>query len=77
VLVLSHFTGAAREMTDAVLVNFYATDRLADGMHQALIMPPEEQERRMRHLREQVVQHDVYEWAGNILSQAARLLDRK
>lgn len=74
VLVLSHFTGAAREFNDALLVNPYATDRFADALHEALNMPPEEQERRMRLLREQVAENNVYKWAGMILTDAARLL---
>ena len=43
VLVLSEFTGAARELTDAVLVNPFDVDELADGLHAALTMPAEQQ----------------------------------
>ena len=51
VLILSPFTGAAREMPEALLVNPYATDAFADALNAALTMPPEEQQRRMQRLR--------------------------
>lgn len=74
VLVLSEFTGAARELTDAVLVNPFDADGTADGLHAALTMPADEQRRRMRRLRAHVLHHNVYRWAGRLLSEAARLV---
>src|SRR5262249_56665561 len=44
VLVLSRFTGAAQELTDALLINPYAVDEFAETLRQALVMPEEEQE---------------------------------
>ena len=74
VLVLSRFTGAARELTDAVLVNPYDIDQLADGMLAALTMPPAEQQRRMRRMRHQVQDNNIFRWAGMLLSEAGKLL---
>jgi alpha,alpha-trehalose-phosphate synthase [UDP-forming] len=74
VLVLSRFTGAARELTDAVLVNPHDLDELAEGLRLALSMPEPEQEQRMRRMRQQVVEHNIYRWGGLLLSEAARLL---
>jgi trehalose 6-phosphate synthase len=73
VLVLSKFAGAARELTDAVLVNPVDTDELAAGLHAALTMPAAEQDRRMRRLRAQVADHNIYRWAGMLLSEVGRL----
>jgi len=73
VLVLSKFAGAARELTDAVLVNPVDADELAAGLDLALTMPPGEQERRMRRLRAQVADHNIYRWAGMLLSEVGRL----
>jgi trehalose 6-phosphate synthase len=73
VLVLSRFTGAARELTDAVLVNPFDVEELANGLYQALTMPLEEQERRMRRLRAQVLQHNIYRWAGQLLSALGKM----
>jgi trehalose 6-phosphate synthase len=77
VLVLSQFTGAARELTDAVLVNPYAVDEFARALYLALTMPPEEQEQRMRRLRSQVADNNIYRWAGMLLSEASRHVDAR
>jgi trehalose 6-phosphate synthase len=74
VLVLSRFTGAARELTDAVVVNPFDVEELAGGLHAALAMPAEEQERRMRRLRAQVSDHNIYRWAGQLLSAVGKLV---
>ncbi|MFH1087277.1 MAG: trehalose-6-phosphate synthase [Chloroflexota bacterium] len=69
VLVLSPFTGAARELTDAVLVNPYATDHFADAIKEALDMPEEERRRRMRKMRTLVQENNIYKWAADIISE--------
>lgn len=40
VLLLSPFTGAAHELTEALIVNPYATEEFAEAIHDALSMPP-------------------------------------
>lgn len=75
VLVLSRFTGAARELEGALLINPYAIDEFAEALHQALTMPPAEQERRMRRLRRQITDNNVYRWAGMLLSNMSKLAD--
>jgi trehalose 6-phosphate synthase len=74
VLVLSRFTGAAQELADALLINPYAVDEFAGALRQALVMPAEEQERRMRRLRQQVADNNIYRWAGMLLSEAGKLV---
>lgn len=74
VLVLSHFTGAARELEQAVLVNPYATDELADALKTALEMPPEERAKRLERLRETVREANIYRWAGKIITELNRRL---
>jgi trehalose 6-phosphate synthase len=73
-LVLSRFTGAARELTDALLINPYDVDGFADALAQALTMPEEEQERRMQRLRRHVEDQNIYRWAGQLLSRGAKLV---
>ncbi len=75
VLVLSQFAGAAQELTDALLINPYAIDEFAETLHRALTMAPEEQERRMRRMRAQVADHNIYRWAGLLLAEAGKLAD--
>ncbi len=68
VLILSEFTGAARELTDALLVNPYSADQVAEVMREALEMPLEERQRRMSRMRAIVRENNVYKWAGDIVS---------
>ncbi|MGH9140916.1 MAG: trehalose-6-phosphate synthase, partial [Vicinamibacterales bacterium] len=73
VLVLSRFAGASRELTEALVVNPYDVDGVADTIMAALDMPPEAQRERMRALRRQVATHNVYQWAGRMLIDASHL----
>ena len=68
VLVLSELAGAAQELgQDAVLINPYDVEGFADGLEQAIDMPPDERHRRIRALRRVVAGRDVFQWASNIL----------
>jgi trehalose 6-phosphate synthase len=73
VLILSQFTGAARDLAEALIVNPYDTEQSAAAMHMALTMSPEEQRARMRSMRNLVQEFNVYRWAGRMLADAARL----
>ena len=77
VLVLSQFTGAARELTDALLVNPYHSEQCANALYRALTMPPDEQRVRMRSMRRLVQEFNVYRWAGAMLLDAAQLRQRQ
>lgn len=72
VLILSPFTGAARELTDALLVNPYATDHFADAIKSALEMPGTERQKRMQKMREVVRENNIYKWAADIISELVR-----
>jgi len=71
VLILSQFTGAARELPEALIVNPYDADRCAAALHMALAMPAGEQRDRMRLMRGLVAEFNVYRWAGRMLLDAA------
>ncbi|MEJ1160311.1 alpha,alpha-trehalose-phosphate synthase (UDP-forming) [Prosthecomicrobium sp. N25] len=77
VLVLSTFAGASRELLEALIVNPYDVDTLAETLHQALGMPEDEQRDRMRLMREMVRDNNVYAWAGTMLLEAARMRKRR
>jgi trehalose-6-phosphate synthase len=72
VLILSPFTGSSRELTDAILVNPYATDHFAEAIKSAIEMPETEQRRRMRKMREIVRENNIYKWAGDIISELVK-----
>ncbi len=73
VLILSAFTGAARELADALIVNPFAVDDMAEAIHQAINMPAEERRRRMNRMRAVVAGNNVYRWAGKILLTLAEI----
>ncbi|WP_247768515.1 trehalose-6-phosphate synthase [Bradyrhizobium sp. 192] len=77
VLVLSSFTGAAREMSEALIVNPYDTEEFAAAIKRAMTMPLDEQVERMKLMRQQVKENNVYRWAGTMLVDAARRRTRE
>jgi len=77
VLILSRFTGAARELSEALVVNPYDIDSAADALAAALTMPAEEQQERMRSMRSLVAELNVYRWAGKMLLDATRTRRRE
>jgi trehalose 6-phosphate synthase len=72
-LILSTFTGAAQELSDALLVNPYDVDQMAQAIYQSLEFDEEEQARRMVHMRKIVLEHNVYRWAANVLSDLTEI----
>jgi trehalose-6-phosphate synthase len=68
VLILSPFAGSSRELTDALLVNPYATDHFADAIKMALEMPEAERQKRMKRMRAIVRENNIYKWASDIIS---------
>ncbi|MGA9496386.1 MAG: trehalose-6-phosphate synthase [Terriglobales bacterium] len=69
VLILSQFTGAARELRDALLVNPYDIDQTADAIRAALEMEPEDKQLRMHRMRKVIKEHNIYRWAGNLVTE--------
>ena len=76
VLILSQFTGASRELPEALIVNPYDADQCAAALHLALTMPADEQRDRMRFMRGVVREFNVYRWAGRMLLDAAVMRQR-
>ena len=76
VLLLSSFAGASRELAEAVIVNPYDAQGMADALDSALRMQPEAQRGRMRAMRDLVRQRNVHLWAAQMLLDAARLRRR-
>ncbi|MGP8157205.1 MAG: trehalose-6-phosphate synthase [Candidatus Acidiferrales bacterium] len=72
-LILSQFTGAARELTDAIIVNPYDTEQLSEAIRVALEMDPDERRTRMQHMRRIVREHNVYRWAGSLITELSEI----
>ena len=73
VLLLSPFTGASRELREALLVNPYATDEFAEAIRVGLEMDPMERRLRMRRLRQTVARDNIYCWASRIVEKLSDL----
>ena len=72
-LILSQFTGASRELNEAILINPYSIEEFADSIKLAMDMPPEEKKRRMEILRRVISENNIYRWAANIISELTNL----
>ena len=69
VLVLSEFAGASWELPEAIQVNPYSVEGIADGCSRALSMGEEERRTRLAPLRNRVATYDVHHWAATFLQQ--------
>src|SRR5579864_8709704 len=69
VLILSIFTGAARELRDALQVNPYDIDQTAEAIRTALEMSAEEKQQRMQRMRKTVREQNVYRWAASLIGE--------
>ena len=69
VLILSRFTGAARELRDALMVNPYDIEQSAEAIRVALEMEPEDKQLRMHRMRRTIKEHNIYRWASNLISE--------
>lgn len=72
-LILSQFTGAAKELTNALQINPYSIEEFADTIKLAIEMPLEEKRKRMENMRSIISGNNVYRWAGNIITELTSL----
>lgn len=72
VLILSQFTGAARELQEALLINPYCIEDTVESIKQALEMPREERQKRMSRMRKTVRSNNIYDWAANIITEITK-----
>jgi alpha,alpha-trehalose-phosphate synthase [UDP-forming] len=75
VLILSNFTGAARELEHAIIINPYDTESFADIIHSSILMPREEQKMRLSRMRLRVAENNIYTWAQKILNDVIMLAE--
>jgi len=77
VLILSQFTGASRELRDALIVNPYDIEQMAEAIRAALEMDPGEQRARMRRMRETLKDRNIYHWAADLITALAQVRQGK
>jgi trehalose 6-phosphate synthase len=73
VLILSRFAGASRELRDALVINPYDNDEVADAIRTALEMKVGDRKQRMQRLRREVREHNVYRWASKLITELCEM----
>ena len=73
VLLVSHMTGAAEELAEALIINPYDTDGVADAIKDALEMPADERRERMLAMRTYLATHDIHRWVDGCMADAVPL----
>lgn len=73
VLLVSQMAGAAEELTDALVINPYDLEGVADAIRHAIEMPLEERRHRMRRMRAYLETHDIRAWSDECLRDAGSL----
>ena len=76
VLVLSRLAGAAETMKEALQVNPYNVESVADALHTALTMAADDRQERMISLQRREREHDLDAWLRAFLAEATRPADR-
>jgi len=76
VLLISQMAGAAEELTDALIINPYDAEGVADSIRYALEMPADERRRRMSAMRAYLQTHDLHAWAEGCLSDVGVSINR-
>jgi trehalose-6-phosphate synthase len=72
-LILSQFAGASRELRDAIIVNPYDAEEMADAIQSALTLDPSERHERMERMYAIVKEHNIYRWAGKLIGELAHI----
>ena len=76
VLILSKYTGAAIELSDALLINPFALHELTSRIKESLEMPEDERRRRMKNMREIVAANNIYRWGADNISRLISLQNK-
>ena len=77
VLVLSGTAGAEAELGEALVVNVYSKEDIVEALLQALEMSEEEQTRRMRTMRQRIIDYDIHHWTRCFISGIEKMRDLK
>ncbi len=68
-LVLSQFTGAARELSDAILINPYNREEFSEGIYKALTLTDDDRKKRITKMQDTIRSSNIFRWAGKIISE--------
>jgi len=75
VLMLSEFTGAARELEGcAMIFNPYDIEKAADVLYASITMPRQQRRKRIKRAREIIFENNIYKWGSSFVSELADML---
>jgi trehalose-6-phosphate synthase len=77
VLICSEFAGASEELDNALLINPYDVESVADTLKQAIEMSTEERTDRMARLQEHVSEHNIFKWLASIFVELDRIREER
>ena len=66
-LILSELAGAAEEMGEAIIINPYDTNQIAESIQEAILMPEQEKRNRMKGMRKRIFSFDNLKWSSSFL----------
>ena len=72
-LIISQFTGAAKELTEGFLINPYDIKSVAQTIYQAIKTPKKERIERMKKMKNTIKERNLYRWAGKFLLELSTL----
>jgi trehalose 6-phosphate synthase/phosphatase len=67
VLILSEFTGAAKELGESIIINPNNIDEIADAIAEALSIPEEVQIRRNKQMQKRLKRYNITKWANEFV----------
>ncbi|KAL0939726.1 trehalose-phosphate synthase [Colletotrichum truncatum] len=73
VMILSEFTGAAQSLNGSLIVNPWNTEELANAIHDAVTMSPEQRETNYRKLERYVFKYTSAWWGQSFVAEMTRL----
>ncbi|TKT85965.1 bifunctional alpha,alpha-trehalose-phosphate synthase (UDP-forming)/trehalose-phosphatase [Dyadobacter frigoris] len=73
VLILSEMAGAAQELGEALIINPFDINGIAQAIQEAFEMPAQEQTKRMDAMRERIRDYDVFAWTNDFFTQMMML----
>jgi trehalose 6-phosphate synthase/phosphatase len=76
VLILSEMAGAAVELSEAIIVNPNDVEEIERAILQALIMPEEEQLKKLRIMQKQISKHDINKWASDFVAELKSIKEK-
>lgn len=73
VMIISEMAGVSKEMGEAIVINPNNESEIAEAIHQALIMPTEEQRERMEFIQRRIRRYDVFKWATEFVKALRKI----